>query len=1694
MRRDAERLLSWMPLLLRPPTLALRVDPTTTFGRAWRDLVDDLERTPTLAAIPDLCRRNRRVLRSVDSAMDELDAGPDRTAPAREWLQEMDRLLAAAESDAANLCQELHDVAGDAGSMADAMDFRFLYDGSRELLRIGYDAGAGRPDPNHYDLLASEARLASFLAIARGDVRQLHWFHLGRPLVRMGRHSALCSWGGTLFEYLMPSLVLRDGEGSLLARSARAAVNRNIAYGVRHGVPWGVSESGFYRFDPARNYQYRAFGVPGLGLRRGLGDDLVVAPYASLLAVGTHGRAVMENLRHLESLGALGEHGFFEAIDFTPERLPEGAEHAVVRSYMAHHQGMILVAITNRLLGDPMPRRFQSEAIVQTAQILLHEVPPPGRAPETDGLHETPSPPPPPRPRVALESWPAERGRLPAITALSNGRLTAFCTDGGGGGLAWQGLAITRFEADATRDDQGLWIYVRDEESGELLSVSRRPAGGSTGESRATFHPAVVEYQRRAAGLFVRTEVAVVARDDVELRRVTIANESAGPRRLAVASFGEVVLAAPGDAARHPAFERLFVRSELDAGLPGLLFERRPRAPDARRAALMHRLVLEEERAAFAGFETDRGRFLGRGGAVDRPAALAAPAAEGATGFTLDPILSLRAVVTLAPGERTTLAFVTAVASTARDARDIAARYRSLEGVDWAMNDADAEAAREVERVGIDPRALPSAARVLAALTYSDPALRAPAAALSANRLGRERLYGFGISGDLPILLVRAAEPERGGALEHCLRIHRFWHGRGVLFDLVVLSTRGTSYAEDAGLEHLLAAVDANAFRRRRGGVFVVRADQVQDEERALLEATARLIVDDGGPPLERALAPEPWPLHDLPDFAPAGATEARRSLALPRPDDLRFDNGIGGFRADGRAYAIHLEPGEHTPAPWCNVLAHGSFGALVSESGIGAVWSGNAAEGRLVPWRNDPVGDEPAAALWLRDEETGVVWSPTPQPTPGAGPYQVEHAAGRTRWRHGGESLEQELEVFVPPDEDVLVVRLGLRNALPTSRRITATFYAELVLGARRSETAAHVVPEFDAGSGALLASCAWSPERAGRVAFLASTHRVHGFSADRLRFLGADGGLARPRALARWGLSDVAEPGGDPCFVLQVHVDMPAGGEREVAFFLGDAGSREDALRRVAAYRADGWIAEAERSAEERWDAVLDRIEVHTPEPALDLLLNRWLPYQVLSSRVLGRTGFYQSSGAYGFRDQLQDVAALAFLDPETARAHILRAAAHQFEQGDVLHWWHPPDARGVRTRCSDDLAWLPFVLAHHVRATGDAALLSERVPFLRADALSGRERERYGRYGRGEDGTLLEHARRAMERAWTTGEHGLPLIGTCDWNDGFDRVGDRGRGESVWLAWFLIAAARAFAELCERAGVGAEAEVWRRRAAETAAAAEKHAWDGAWYLRAFDDEGRALGADGPGPCRIDSIAQSWAVLCGAADPARARAALESADRHLVRRDDRLVLLFTPPFGDGPEDPGYVRAYPPGVRENGGQYTHAAAWLAWAFAELGDGARAEELLRLIAPVLAADTPEGARRYRVEPYVLAGDVASEPPHTGRGGWTWYTGSAAWVWRLGVERILGLVPEEGGLRLDPRIPPAWEGFEAVVRLDGHACRIRVENPERTGGAVRSVEVDGKEVEGAFLPRSVLETAGEVRVVLGSTSPRLLKHR
>jgi cyclic beta-1,2-glucan synthetase len=1587
-----------------------------------------------------------------------------------------------ANLQAQNRLQLIEKLAEQALDLAQ-MDMSFLYDEASHLLTIGFNVDGQRRDPSNYDLLSSEARLGNFIAIAQGQIQQESWFALGRSLVSQGREPILVSWSGSMFEYLMPLLVMPTYPDTLLDQTYQAAVHQQIAYGKQRGVPWGISESGFNAVDTQFNYLYRAFGVPGLGLKRGLEEDLVIAPYASAMALMIAPEAACINLQRLVVENALGQFGFYEALDFTQSRLLRERKKAIIRSFMAHHQGMSFLAFSYVLHDQPMQKRFLADPLCQATLLLLQERMP---KPTASYLQIPQSP----HSNVAtnhseasLRVFNSPNTRTPQVQLLSNGRYHVVVTQAGGGYSRWKDIALTRWREDSTCDNWGLFSYIRDVATGEFWSTSYQPTPGNAENFKAVFSEALVEFSRNDHLLDLHTEIVISPEDDIELRRIRLHNRAKIRRTFEFTSYGEIVLAPQAADLAQAAFSNLFIETELLTEQQAILATRRPQGEEQNSPWMCHLLTVHGNQNYTLSFETDRVRFVGRAGTLAAPLAMLEKGdLSNTSGAVLDPIMAIRCRITLEPDELITFDLLTGIADTRAHCIALVEKYQDRRLANRIFGLAWTHGQVLLHQLNISEENAELYGKLTGAIIYMSNTRRAEASILASNRRGQSNLWGYSISGDLPIILVQIEDAANIELVQQLMQAQAYWRRKGLMVDLVILNAEHMSYRQTLQ-DQIMSLITSNTPTDHSGNVIVRIAEQVPLEDKILLQSVARIILSDQRGTLKeqlsrRRVSPPTMPVLSVRKLQYRPAPQP----LPPLPADLQFFNGLGGFNQQGDEYIIGLTAGVTTPAPWVNVLANPNFGTLVSESGQGYTWIENAHEFRLTPWDNDPLKDSASETFYLRDEETGLVWSPTALPCRGGGDYHVRHGHGYSVFEYSEAGIYSELWIYVAADAAVKFSVLKIRNDSSEARKLSATGYVAWVLGDLRAKNAMHVVTELSS-TGALLAQNHYNTEFGERTAFFNATTShleltARTVTGDRSEFLGRNGSARQPAALKRKRLSGRVGAGLDPCGAIQLTFELAAGQTREIVFTLGAGQNKQEVEALIQRYQGKMAAQTALAAVRQYWQHTLGMIRIVTPEPAINLLANGWLLYQVLSSRLWGRSGYYQSGGAFGFRDQLQDVMSLAQVAPELFRAHLLLCAAHQFEAGDVQHWWHPPQNRGVRTRCSDDYLWLPFAICRYIETTGDQAILDETIPFLQGRPLNPNEESYYELPTQGlEAVSLYQHAVRAITHGLTFGEHGLPLIGSGDWNDGMNLVGKEGRGESVWLGFFLYSVLKKFAPLARQYGDAEFAERCDVESNKLQQHIEANAWDGEWYRRAYFDDGTPLGSASNSECRIDSLAQSWSVLSGVADSARAKQSMAALHQHLVSETDGIIKLLDPPFNHFIPNPGYIEGYVPGIRENGGQYTHAAVWAAMAFAELGESQLAWQLFNMLNPINHGRTPAEIQRYKIEPYVVAADIYSVAPHVGRGGWSWYTGSAGWLHRLITETLLGVNLKSGNqLHLTTIFPSEWKSFSVDYRYRNTVYKITIQQV----GDKDSLILDGESVVDNVL---ILQDDGRIHEVV-----------
>ena len=1588
----------------------------------------------------------------------------ENTPEENNWLKSFQQELRNISCFAIEQISRLKMLANDCNSLAD-MEYDFLYDPTRHLLSIGYNVEDHRRDGGFYDLLASEARLASFVAIAQGKIPQDNWFALGRRLTNVSGTNALLSWSGSMFEYLMPNLIMPSYENTLLDQTTAGVIKVQIDYGSQQGVPWGISESCYNMVDAGLNYQYKAFGVPGLGFKRGLGEDLVIAPYASVMALMIDPAEACENLERLTGEGNEGRYGFFESIDYTPSRLPRGKSKIVIQTFMVHHQGMSLLSLAHLLLEQPMQKRFEAEPQFQATLLLLQEQVPKATgfyASSADSMEITTT-----SPVSEMRVIKTSNTALPEVQLLSNGKYHVMVSNAGGGYSRWNEYAVTRWREDTTCDNWGAFCYLRDISSGQYWSTAHHPTLKEAKSYEAVFSQGRAEFRRLDNNIETHTEIIVSPEDDIEIRRVQITNRSSSKKEIEITSYAEVVLAPPAADDAHTSFSNLFVQTEIFPAQQAIICTRRPRSNGEAQPWMFHMMRINAGKINQVSYETDREKFIGRGNTVVNPQAMNTPGnLSGSQGSVLDPIVAIRYTITLNEDETLILDMVTGISLVRETTQALIDKYQDRHFRDRAFELSWTHSQVTLRQINASESDAQLYGRLAGSVIYANPLLRANANIIRQNWRGQSALWSYSVSGDLPVVLLVVSDTENLALVKQLIQAKVYWKLKGLMADLIILNEDQSGYRQvlQEQIQSLVSASTGIHASNTEGNIFVRHADQVSQEDRVLLQTVARIIIADTHGSLEEQMNKKNISRPLIPLLVPSQVEQVTHDNEFPQID-LIFFNGHGGFTPGGKEYIITTTREHTTPAPWINVIANENFGTIISETGSSYTWFENAHEFRLTPWNNDSVSDCGGEAFYIRDEKTGAFWSPMPFPVRGKSAYITRHGFGYSVFEHVENGIVTETKVYTDTDAAIKFIVIKIHNRSGRLRKLSVTGYVQWILADLHAKSLLHIVTETTPDNNTIFAKNAYSAEFANRVAFF-DTDDAHSFSGDRTEFIGRNNTLQHPEAMNYAGLSGKYGAAFDPCAALQTIVDLEDGKQKEIIFRIGAGKDMMDAEKMVSNFKGADAAFAALQKVHRYWQYTLTQVQIDTPDIALNILANGWLLYQVIACRLWGRSGFYQSGGAFGFRDQLQDVAAVLHADASLARKQILLAASRQFKEGDAQHWWHPPVGRGVRTKCSDDFLWLPYVVLKYCITTGDNAILDEEISFLDGRPLNGNEESYYDLPVIAEPkASLYEHCKKAVQRGLRLGVHGLPLIGSGDWNDGMNLVGIEGKGESVWLAFFLYDILKDFKKIAHLKDYSFANEC-DQKADEIQKTIHVNAWDGEWYLRAYFDDGNLLGSAKNEECKIDSITQSWAAISGAGDASYVATALDSVNKYLVHRKNKLIQLLDPPFNHSSLDPGYIKGYVPGVRENGGQYTHAAIWAVMAFAKIGDTERTWELLQMINPIAHGNSAAHINVYKTEPYVMAADVYGVAPHEGRGGWTWYTGSAGWMYQLITASFLGLKRVGNILSFQPCVPAAWKSFALEYRYIDTIYHIQVEINDEAEKA--HVYIDDEEQPGKFI--------------------------
>ncbi|MCH8548154.1 MAG: glycosyltransferase 36 [Balneolaceae bacterium] len=1579
----------------------------------------------------------------------------------------------------------IEEIAKMSEMMLEEMDFSFLYLEHRGLFSIGYNVEKASLDEGTYDLLASEARIASYVAIAKGDVPSEHWFRLSRRLTNISGNEILLSWGGTMFEYLMPLLFMRDFRETLLDHTSRNVVDWQQTYARKSNRPWGFSESAYNILNLDLHYQYRTFGAPGLGLKRGLAEEYVVAPYASMLALMVDPESAIENLKLLEKIGASGLYGFYDSVDFTPHHLKDDQEYHIVKTYMVHHHGMGLLAIENLLHEGAVQSCFHSDPAVKGCELILQE-----KVPRGVPVKE-------PHP-IDVELEPGEQSSVtdlvehagiqdldvspPRLQILSNGKYSVALSHTGTGASRCNGLMLNAWEPDPVTDQNGLFFYIRDMESNNYWSAMHQPVRRKPDRYDTWFHNGKIVTSRVDDWIETTSTVTVSPDHNMEIRKITLTNYSQEERQLEITSFAEVVLNGEADHRSHPAFSKLFVQTDYLAENHAILVKRRPRSEHEPTHWMVHSLAEEEQDNLTEPlqFETDRAKFIGRGRTYSDPLAMdRGRTLQGTFGNVSDPIVSLRKCIRLKPGEKKELIFGMGYSKSREEAELLAAIFNNRHSAERAFELSSVYSQVELNHFGITSKQAHYFQKLASYILYSDPKFRGDSKELQSNRKAQKDLWAYGISGDMPLIVFRLNETAQLRHVSKLLKAHAFWKMKGIETELLFINDHAPGYIDEVqeAIMHEIEKSGERELLNSRGGLFMYRSDRIQRDDLTLILTVAHAVfihsLPDFSKPVKKQTDTDSWN-----QSLEKGEEEPREQLSeLEWNEELQFHNGYGGFNKEGTEYLINVMPDRESgklnfpPAPWINVISNPRFGFTATERGSGYIWCDNSRENKITGWSNDPVLDTHSAAFYFRNEKNFDSWSPTPGPKPGTGIYQVRHGFGYTEYHHKNREFSSCLTEFVPKEDTAKVSMLSIKNSGDKALKLSLFHYQERVMGVERHRSSRFITQQLCDDEKSIYSVNHYNNEFSGRVVFASPVTTppesgVH-FSTDRRRFIGRNRSLADPAALEEATLGNELGTGGDPCVAYQVTFNLAPGESTEICFLTGEADSSEKVDELIRKYGEPGIAGNELEMVKEFWKRGLGRVQVSVPEPSMNLLMNGWLMYQNISCRMWARTAFYQAGGAYGFRDQLQDSMAAIYFNPDITRNQILLHSENQFPEGDALHWWHPPTGRGIRSKITDDRLWLPFVTHFYISSTGDWNILDEETEYISARSLTEEEHEVYLQPDRStQSGSIYEHCCRAIDISLKFGRHMLPLIGAGDWNDGMNRVGEKGEGESVWLGFFLFMVLEQFSDIATSRGDDKRAERYSEHALHLKERLNRSGWDGKWYLRAFYDDGTPLGSASNSECRIDAISQSWASISGVASDDRARQAIEAAEEHLVSYQDGIIRLLNPPFDRTEKDPGYIKGYIPGVRENGGQYTHGALWLIKAMAEMGEGEKAVRAFNMINPVNLTSNPQRAERYKAEPYVVAADVYGEPPLTGMAGWSWYTGSGGWMYRVALESILGFSFTDRGFKLKPSISSDWKEYSLTVYPDdeGTEYHIKVVNPDGVEKGRFTGVVNGDEVK------------------------------
>lgn len=1604
--------------------------------------------------------------------------------------------------------ERLNLISSEIDSIMEDMNFKFLYKENRGLFAIGYNVEEDSLGNSYYDLMASEARIASFLAIARNEIPNNHWYKLSRNMTKAFGQKSLVSWSGTMFEYFMPFQIMKSFKNTIWDLTYSSVVNAQKIYGEKKGIPWGISESAYYEFDVAQNYQYKAFGVPGIGLKRGLEEEVVVSPYSSIMTLPYNTKVSIDNLKNLYKNKAYGKYGLIEAIDYSDEKVEDGAKE--VRCYMVHHLGMSLLALDNVLNNNILQERFHNIPEIKAVEILLKEKIPANitfeREIDINNANNKKLEKEDFIPRIFKEY----KTENPEVALLSNGSYSTMISNTGSGYSRKDDMTVYRWKGDSTSDSSGMFFYIKNLNSNDYWSATYEPCKEENDDYLVEFTLDKAKYERKDGNIQTNYEVTVSSEDNLEIRKLSLKNTGEKSRTLEITSYLEVTLQSFEGDAVHPSFSNLFISTEYDEETKSLIGNRRPRAEGAVTHYIFHTIATNSELDGDLTYETSRLNFIGRNRDLKSPKVMDNDTPlENTTGIVLDPIMSIRSSITLKAGEEKEIYYLTGIGESKEEVLELIKKYKYIPMIEKSNDAYNYANQLELKHMGIRSAQANIYQSLASYILYLHSGRKNREEYIKNISMNQENLWPYGISGDLPIMLLVLEGEDDIDLLRQVINMHYYFRNKGLKTDLIVYNEEEISYEEP--LQKNIISTIRNSHEReninKSGGIFIHNKATMNEGIKSFIIGISKIYISSREGALAKQLveaveykyneyknnegmshinrikvniSESDYIKSKVPSHSSNNTNnnlkEKEYNLDELRKTefgnehfnvaDLDFFNGYGGFDKNDKSYIISLKDYENTPAPWINVVSNKDFGFHISEVGSTYTWCGNSRENKITPWSNDWVIDPTGEALYIRDNNSGAYFTITPMPIRDGGEYIIKHSFGFSTFKHTAYNISGEMTIFTPQDEKVKLCKVSLKNLSNTNKSLSLFYYAQLVLGVYNYGSAKYISTHIQGQY--IYGQNPYSKYFGKLKAYLSiNGDSNQSFTGDRKSFLGIGEDLGSPNALFEESLNNVSGSIYDPCLASSLDIELKAGEEKEIVIIFGEEEEEKLIEEKINKYSNIENVDEELTKVKEYWSNFLGNIQVKTPDPSMDYMLNGWLMYQTLSCRYLSRTAFYQSGGAYGFRDQLQDSISLGMLNPNITREQILRNASRQYLEGDVQHWWHPVINSGIRTRFSDDLLWLPYVTVEYINSTGDYSILDEEAPYLEDEPLREGEDERYTIVNQSnKSGSIYEHCLKAIDIGLKFGEHNIPLMGSGDWNDGMSTVGNKGKGESVWLGWFLYKILDGFKEVCSYKKDSENQSRYNEFQEFIKENLEKNAWDGGWYRRAYFDDGTPLGSRENDECKIDAIAQSWSIISNAGKPTRVREAMEAVDKYLVDKDKGLIKLLAPPFDKSSLEPGYIKGYVAGVRENGGQYTHAAVWVILALTKLGFGDKAWKYYNMINPINHANTELEARTYKVEPYVMSADVYIKEPHGGRGGWSWYTGASGWMYKVGIEDILGLKKVQGkGYKVKPCIPEAWNEYEMNIKNETEEYNIKVKR-----GADKGIKINGEKVSQDLIPK------------------------